>query len=104
MSRQYTNYLKGIAILLMVCLHLFKPSNDIWNLSHLFTIGGTPLVAYLTRMCNPVHFFLILSGYGLYAVYSKEGGGKSVQKGEVSVYSSLDYICDFCSFRLNGAA
>lgn len=74
MSKEYTNYIKGIAILLMVCLHIFQ-SGDVSQLGYLFSIGDKPLLTYITRMCNPVPFFLILSGYGLYAVYGKWGGG-----------------------------
>ena len=73
MSKEYTNYIKGIAILLMVCLHIFQ-SGDVSQLGYLFSIDDKPLLTYITRMCNPVPFFLILSGYGLYAVYGKWGG------------------------------
>lgn len=97
MSKEYTSYLKGVAILLMVCLHLFKPSNDIYELGNIFSIGGVPLVGYLTRMCNPVPFFLILSGYGLYAVYGKLGGGESFEKGRESVCSPMGYLFDICA-------
>ena len=88
MSKEYTSYLKGVAILLMVCLHLFKPSNDIYELGNIFSIGGVPLVGYLTRMCNPVPFFLILSGYGLYAVYGKLGGVNPLKR-VVNLYVHL---------------
>lgn len=76
MSKEYSNYIKGVAILLMVCLHIFKSETEVAALGNLFTLGGMPLVKYLTRMCNPVPFFLMVSGYGLYAVYSQRGGVK----------------------------
>lgn len=74
MSKEYSNFIKGVAILLMVCLHIFKSETEVLALGNLFTIGDVPLVMYLTRMCNPVPFFLIVSGYGLYSVFSKQGG------------------------------
>ena len=38
---------------------------------YFFTIGDVPFVHLLTRACNPVSFFLILGGYGMYIVYRK---------------------------------
>lgn len=73
MSKEYTGYLKGIAILLMVYLHLFNEADNVRRLGYLISIIDTPLVYYLSRLCNPVPFFLILSSYGLYATYSKHG-------------------------------
>lgn len=78
MSKEYTGYLKGVAILLMVFLHLFTNKETDVNLGFLLSINDTPLIYYLTRMCNPVPFFLILSGYGLYTIYNKQGGGKTL--------------------------
>lgn len=71
MSKEYTGYLKGGAILMMVFLHLFNNLQDDLSLGYMFNIGEIPLIYYISRMCNPVPFFLILSGYGLYATYSK---------------------------------
>lgn len=79
MSKEYTSYLKGIAILMMLFLHLFHHLEWDTSLICLLHIGNIPLVYYIARMCNPVPFFLILSGYGLYAVYSKMGGGKTME-------------------------
>ena len=73
MSKEYTCYIKGVAILLMVFLHVFKSPVEMDSLGYLFSIDGMPLVQWLLRMCNPVPFFLFLSGYGLYSVY-KVGG------------------------------
>lgn len=88
MSKEYSNYIKGVAILLMVCLHIFKSEAEAATLGNLFSIGGVPLVMYLTRMCNPVPFFLIISGYGLYSVFSKQGG-ESPWKRIVNLYVHL---------------
>lgn len=62
MSKEYSNYLKGIAILMMVFLHLFQHLDWVLPLDCLINIGGIPIVYYISRMCNPVPFFLILSG------------------------------------------
>ena len=80
MSKEYTGYLKGVAILLMVFLHLFTNKETDVNLGFLLSINDTPLIFYLTRMCNPVPFFLILSGYGLYTIYNKQGGVKPCKR------------------------
>lgn len=80
MSKEYTGYLKGVAILLMVFLHLFANKETDVNLGFLLSINDTPLIFYLTRMCNPVPFFLILSGYGLYTIYNKQGGVKPCKR------------------------
>lgn len=63
--------LKGVAILLMIFLHLFNQPANVALCHNLLSIGGTPLVYILSRAANPVSFFLILSGYGLYRVYEK---------------------------------
>lgn len=76
MSKEYTNYLKGAAILMMLFLHLFQNLEWDISLNCLLYVGDIPLIYYIARMCNPVPFFLILSGYGLYAVYFKMGGVK----------------------------
>lgn len=71
MTRQQSQMMKGVAILLMIFLHLFNQEGNV-NLCHnLFFIDGTPLVLLLSRASNPVAFFLILGGYGLYRVYEK---------------------------------
>lgn len=58
---------------MMLFLHLFKNAADDAALGYIFLVGDTPLIYYISRMCNPVPFFLILSGYGLYFTYSKMG-------------------------------
>lgn len=87
MKKEYTGYIKGIAIILMVFLHLFNTSDEITGLNYVISIGDVPLIVYLTRMCNPVPFFLMVSGYGLYAVYSQ--GGVKPWKRIVNLYVHL---------------
>lgn len=71
MTRQESKIMKGVAILLMLFLHLF---NQQWNVALCDTylyIDDTPLLTYLVRAANPVSFFLILGGYGMYCVWKK---------------------------------
>lgn len=71
MTRQQSQMLKGVAILLMIFLHLFNQSANVELCHNLLFLDGTPLALILSRACNPVAFFLILGGYGLYRVYEK---------------------------------
>lgn len=72
MSKEESTILKGVAILMMLFLHLFcKENADICH--SLLYIGDTPLVNILSRAANPVALFIILSGYGLSVVYARGG-------------------------------
>ncbi len=57
--------LKGIAILLMLFLHLFSNPDFAATTTPLLWIGELPFATIFTRACNPVGFFLVCSGYGL---------------------------------------
>ena len=71
MTKQESQLMKGVAILLMIFYHLFDRINNAEICDNLISIDGTPLVFILSRAANPVAFFLILGGYGLYKVYEK---------------------------------
>ena len=71
MTKQESQILKGVAILLMIFLHLFNQIGNVELCENLIVINGTPLVFLLRRASNPVAFFLILGGYGLYKVFEK---------------------------------
>ena len=71
MTRQESQMMKGVAILLMIFLHLFNLEGNVALCHNLFFIDGIPFVQILSRASNPVAFFLILGGYGLYKVYEK---------------------------------
>lgn len=71
MTKQESQALKGVAILLMLFLHLFFMRKNVDLCTHIFHFNDIGLVYYISRMANPVPFFIILSGYGLYAVYKK---------------------------------
>lgn len=71
MTKQESQMMKGVAILLMLFLHLFNSLPAVEVCHNFFFIDGLPLVYILSRASNPVSFFLILGGYGLYKVYEK---------------------------------
>lgn len=63
--------MKGVAILLMIFLHLFNQLSNVDICHNLIFIDNTPLVYILQKASNPVPFFLILGGYGLFKVWNK---------------------------------
>lgn len=69
-SREQSTIIKGVAISMMLFLHLFNGQHTDLCTS-LFYIGDVPLALWLTWACNPVSFFLLLSGYGLACKYEK---------------------------------
>ena len=74
MTKQQTNIIKGVAILMMIFYHLFnRVGSDYHGLCQpLLYIGECPLVNIIANACHPVAFFLILSGYGLSYVWEKK--------------------------------
>lgn len=58
--------LKGMAILFMVFLHLFNSLSFVRDYTPLLYVGDIPFVHWLCRAMNPVAFYLLISGYGLY--------------------------------------
>ena len=70
-SKDNSFALKGVAILFMVFAHLFSRA-EFCNLSNpLLYIKGEPVIHYMIFAMNPVDFFIVLSGYGLYYTYSQ---------------------------------
>jgi len=69
-SKEQSIIIKGIAVLMMIFLHLFSKK---WTGSYisLINIGDQPLAELLTRAFHPVPFFLILGGYGIHYLYNK---------------------------------
>lgn len=74
MTKSESQVNKGVAIVLMVFLHLFNQMQNIDLCHPLIYIDNIPLVYILTSACNPVPFFLILGGYGLYKTWLKGDG------------------------------
>lgn len=67
-----SSVLKGIAILLMLCHHVFEPGRvyDDFQLHD----GGMHLIGTFAAMCKVcVAIFVFVSGYGLMTKYGKEG-------------------------------
>jgi hypothetical protein len=71
MTKSDTRQLKGLAILMMLWLHLFSYPDTVRQCSYwLSYINGQPLAYALTRLassCVPIYIFL--GGYGLAATY-----------------------------------
>lgn len=75
MNKEQSLSLKGVAILFMLYLHLFNNFDNVSLLTDLY-ICSKPLSLILSRATNPVPFFMILSGYGLYV----NGGGNNLKR------------------------
>lgn len=69
MSKTDTVILKGVAMLLMLYLHLFNQIDNVNLCTTYLYIGDIPFVYIFSRCTSPVSFFIILSGYGLYISY-----------------------------------
>lgn len=71
MSRDETQIIKGLAILMMLWLHLFANIDAATSCYNFLYVSDVPLSNFLSRACNPVDLYLLLGGYGLYCVYLK---------------------------------
>lgn len=69
MTKQETQIMKGVAILMMLWLHLFNMSEPLYQ--PLFYIKDIPFERYITYLTQPVGFFCFLSGYGMHVLYTK---------------------------------
>lgn len=72
MTREESLIMKGVAILLMLFYHLFNRIDYVDMCQTIICIDNIPLVHILTKAANPVAFFIMLSGYGLYISHKKE--------------------------------
>ena len=70
-SKDNTSALKGVAILFMVFAHLFNNMGLCDFSNPLLYIKGEPVIHYMIFAMNPVDFFMVLSGYGLYYTFSQ---------------------------------
>ena len=77
MTKNESLIIKGIAILLMLFLHLFSDINAVDLCDNSIYIFGMPFVYWLAPATHPVAFFLILSGYGMCYIYDKKGVDKN---------------------------
>ena len=71
-SVNQSNHLKAIAIMMMLCLHLFN--RDYKELFQpLIFLGQQPLTYYISLFCDAcVPIFAFVSGYGLYYKYRSD--------------------------------
>lgn len=74
MTKQETQIMKGVAILLMIFLHLFNQMSNVELCRSFIYIGDIPFVYWLSAAANPVAFFLILSGYGMHFIHVRGKG------------------------------
>ena len=64
LSKEQSKILKGIAILFMVCLHLYNRSDTGGYYLSLLQIKGLPLVYYLSFICDAcVPIYCFCAGY-----------------------------------------
>lgn len=68
MTKEQSLTIKGVAILLMIYVHLFTPLANCLNFANYIFVGDFPLTYALTACMDPVPFFYFLGGYGLYCV------------------------------------
>lgn len=72
---QKSNQLKALAILMMLCLHLFNRDHK-GLFEPIVFVGTQPLSYYISLFsdaCVPI--FCFVSGYGLYFKFQKDQGG-----------------------------
>lgn len=75
-SKDDSTYLKVLAILIMICLHVFGSravNLPAYQQMDDFVFMGRPLSFCLSRFCSIcVHIYILLSGYGLFIVYRRK--------------------------------
>ena len=93
-SKDDTLAVKGVAILFMIFAHLFN-NLDLCNLcTPQLYICDEPLCHILIFGMNPVDFFIVLSGYGLFITFTKGGG----QNGQRVLKLYIHYWLVLCVF------
>lgn len=69
-TKQDTQILKGVSILVMIWLHTFLYKSNVDLLTCFMYMGSTPLVTLLKNFCTIcIHLYLFLGGYGLYITF-----------------------------------
>ena len=76
MTKNETQIMKGVAILLMLFLHLLNREENVNLCYNTFNVLGMPFVYWLQVATNPVSFFVVLSGYGMHYIYTNDGKDK----------------------------
>lgn len=73
-----TSVLKGVALILLLCHHLFFQNTDLYNDFYLMGHGLVQKFGLWSKVC--VAIFVFLSGYGLTTQTKKKGGVESLKK------------------------
>lgn len=95
-AKSKTTELKGIAIFMMLFLHLFNQAENVDLCTTTgITVGGESLVLFLSHGMGPVSLYLFLSGYGLY--YNHRNQNRGVISGGLSGYISFTGPPSCCS-------
>lgn len=83
-SKDYTNAIKGVAIIMMLIHHLFY--DEIHMNKFTLLLNSSKYFVFIASMCKVcVSIFLLLSGYGLYKSYNKNSNKKTLKEsGEFS--------------------
>lgn len=92
MNKEESNIIKGVAILMMLFLHLFCLGK---RCDYFIYIGDTPLLTLLTKASNPVPFFLLISGYGQYAAFLKGDKNKYYRILRLYIHYCLIFLIFF---------
>lgn len=103
-NKETSKILKGIAILMMVFLHLFNRDSQIDLYDSCFFINGHPLAQCFARACNPVGMFLFLSGYGMFYSFKRKnplGGVKRVVSLYLGLWVTYAIFIPICSLCIN---
>lgn len=87
MNKDDSLALKGVAILMMLLLHLFFSIKHS-EFTYFLSVGGESFLGHFSGLCNPVPLFLMISGYGLYSSYAQRGNIK-VGKRILNLYLHL---------------
>ena len=90
MTKEESKMMQGVAILIMIFYHLFNPHDAV---EYTGTVLGHVAMAH-----NPVPFFVLLSGYGMYTLYVSRGSKKSKFSRCLSLYLRYWIVLTFFLF------
>lgn len=80
-TKAESQQLRGIAILIMIFLHLFNSEAKLALCNSGISLWGVPILTRIARFASIcVPFYLFLSGYGLYIVWQKRGSVSPLQR------------------------
>lgn len=95
-TKDQSSMLKGIAICFMLFLHLFNSLDASGSYTPLLNVRDLPFPYWLCRAMNPVAFYLLISGYGMYYTNLKKPfNHKSNLKRVLKLYVYW-WICLLC--------